>query len=353
NERIRLEGREISRQDFARLATRVRAEAETLLDQGRLETLPTFFEHLTAIALLAFSEKQVRLAILETGLGGRLDATTAARASIAAITPIALDHQEFLGQTLSQIAAEKAAIIRPGMTAIISPQPPAALEAILKHCADSGVQPRLDECAALIHGAEEMGRVRATFRTRHDVYENVLLALRGRHQVINASVTIQLAEALREHGFRIAREDIISGLETARHAGRLEWLAGSPAILFDGAHNVAGAHALREFLSEFVHAPLTLVFGAMRDKELDQIAAELFPLARRLILTAPANPRAAAPEALALAVPNGFDSSRIQLAANTGEALGLARRETPPDGVICITGSLYLVGEAQSILNSV
>ncbi|MDT5062655.1 MAG: dihydrofolate synthase / folylpolyglutamate synthase [Acidobacteriota bacterium] len=350
-ERIRINKQEISREDFARLTQRVRASAQGLLDEGRLETLPTFFEHLTAIALLAFSEMSVQLAILETGLGGRLDATTVAQAEIVALTPIALDHQEYLGETLGEIAAEKAAIIRPGVSAVVAPQSPEALDRILKRCAECGVAPRLHACEVKVLGADKGGHVRATFQTAEGSYENVLLGLRGRHQTTNAALAIALAETLRARGFSIPPQAIIAGLETSAHPGRLELRdEQQPAILFDGAHNVAGARALRDFLDEFIEAPITLLFGAMRDKDLAGIAATLFPIAQHLVLTEPSNPRAATLETLARLVPHGFDSSRIWLAPSAHEALSAARAQTPPGGIICVTGSLYLIGEVKSYL---
>jgi dihydrofolate synthase/folylpolyglutamate synthase len=350
-ERIRINKQEISREDFARLTQRVRASAQGLLDEGRLETLPTFFEHLTAIALLAFSEANVQLAILETGLGGRLDATTVAQAEIVALTPIALDHQEYLGETLTEIAAEKAAIIRPGVSAVVAPQSPEALDRILKRCAECGVAPRLHTCEVKVTGADKSGHVRATFQTAEGSYENVLLGLRGRHQTTNAALAIALAETLRARGFPIPHEAVIAGLETSLHPGRLELCdEQQPAILFDGAHNAAGARALRDFLDEFTKAPITLLFGAMRDKDLTGITATLFPIAQRLVLTKPSTPRAATLETLARLVPPGFDSSRIWLAPSPREALGAARAQTPPGGIICVTGSLYLIGEVKSYL---
>ncbi|HYE65051.1 MAG TPA: folylpolyglutamate synthase/dihydrofolate synthase family protein [Pyrinomonadaceae bacterium] len=349
-ERIQVNGREVTRVDFARLTTSVRDTARRLIAEGTFKTLPTFFEHVTAIALLAFSEARVQLAILETGLGGRLDATTAARAETIAITPVALDHREYLGETLGEIAAEKAAIIRPGVSAVVAPQPPEALEAILRRCAACAVEPRLDQCAVEVLGADAEGRLRATFETRQDRYENVRVGLRGRHQLTNASVAIGLAEALRERGFSISRAEIITGLESASHAGRLEMRRGRPAMLFDGAHNAAGALALRQYLDEFVDAPVTLIFGAMRDKDLSEIAAVLFPIANRLILTQPENPRAATLEMLKRAVPLRFDPSKVTLTTRVGEALAAALEQTPPGGLICVTGSLYLVGETQNIL---
>ena len=350
-ERIRFDGHEIEPHDFARLTYTVRETAIRLRDTGVIEALPTFFEHLTAMFLLGCPDAWSELAILETGLGGRLDATTAAGAQIVGITSIALDHQEYLGETLVEIAAEKAAVIRSGVTAaVIAPQVPEVLAVIERRCAEVGVTPRLSDCAVETHGAEDDGRLRVTFKTARDRYEQVLLGLRGRHQVINACVAIQLAEALCDCGFTISRADITAGLESARHAGRLEILENSPRILFDGAHNIAGAQALREYLDEFIKTPVTLVFGAMRDKDLSEIARILFPVARRLILTQPMNPRAATPETLAALVRASAASATITLAASVAEALVKALEQTPSDELICVTGSLYLVGEVQSIL---
>ncbi|HEY0083838.1 MAG TPA: cyanophycin synthetase, partial [Pyrinomonadaceae bacterium] len=315
--------------------------------------LPTFFEQVTAIALVAFREAEVELAILETGLGGRLDATTAAHAAVVAFTPIALDHQEYLGDTLPEIAAEKAAIIRAGAAAVVAPQTDAVRNVILARCRECGVAPRFTTGDIRIHGADASGRLRATFKTEADVYANVGLSLRGRHQATNAAVAIALAEVLRERGFQITRAAIIEGLETAAHAGRLELIAGEPSLLFDGAHNAAGARALRDYLDEFARgAPVTLVFGAMRDKDLEEIAATLFPAADKLILTRPTNARAAALDALArLVAARGLKGQPI-LAESPAAALRAAEACTPPGGIICVTGSLYLVGEVKSLIAS-
>lgn len=353
-ERIRTNGLEITERDFARLITSVRDAARRLVDQHELDALPTFFEHVTVAALVAFRERGVELAILETGLGGRLDATTAAGAFAIALTPIALDHQEYLGPTLAEIASEKAAIIRPGVTAaIVAPQPKEALEVILKQCAGNNVTPRLVRDSLSVVGADVSGRLRVNIKTASDSYENVLMGLRGRHQTENVAVAVALSEALRESGFIIPRDAVIKGIETAAHRGRLELWEGEPSLLFDGAHNIAGALALRAFLDEFVAGPITLLFGAMRDKALAEMAATLFPAASRLILTQPPNPRSATPEEIAsaaAATTSGIDSSRITLAPSLTDALKIARRVTPPGGLILITGSLYLVGEIMRML---
>jgi dihydrofolate synthase/folylpolyglutamate synthase len=350
-ERVRVAGREIARDDFARFATKVRAAAEEV--ERESNALPTFFEQVTAIALVAFREARVQLAILETGLGGRLDATTAALATTVAVTPVALDHQEYLGTTLAEIAGEKAAIIRAGVKAVVAPQELEVEEVIMRRCRESGITPRRATGEVEVEGECDEARLRVRLRTERDEYAGVCLALRGRHQLTNAAVAVALAESLAEDGFAITREHIIAGLETAEHAGRLELdTRSAPPILFDGAHNPAGARALRAYLDEFVSQPITMIFGAMRDKALEEIGAILFSAAHRLILTEPRSPRAATVEELLRAVPVPTASVTIALAPSSRDALALARAAAPPGGIICVTGSLYLVGEVKSILEN-
>ena len=210
-ERIRIGGQQISEADFARHATTVREVSERLVASGEIEAMPTFFEQLTAIALIAFRDAQIELAILETGMGGRLDSTTAVNAGVVAITAISMDHEKHLGDTIEKIAAEKAAIIRPGVTVVIGQQDPRALSVLLQRCEESGVQPIL-----AVPPSEPMR-----------------IGLRGRHQIDNAAIAFRLAESL-----SIPREAIVAGLENAQHPGRLELIDN---VLLDGAHNPAGA----------------------------------------------------------------------------------------------------------------
>lgn len=347
-ERIRVGGMEISHDDFARQATLVRCAAEQLITEKQIEALPTFFEQVTAIALSEFSDRRVALAILETGLGGRLDATTAVHAGTVAITSIALDHQQYLGDTLASIAAEKAAIIQPGVTAIIGKQPAEALDVILNHCQIKGVSPILDDVKLRVDNVTADGHLIATFETPKDEYRKVLVGLRGRHQLDNIAVAIRIAETLRERGFSIPSAAVVEGVAKAKHPGRLELWPGRPALLFDGAHNVAGAIALRAYLDEFIRSGITLVFGAMTDKNLEQMAAILFPVADRLVLTQPDSPRSATIEQLSeLAAAH---SKHIYRSESGKAAIEIAKEITPPEEVICITGSLYLIGELQEAL---
>lgn len=320
-ERIKVSGIDITREEFAACATHVREVSE------KLEALPTFFEQVTAIALLAFRNAGIELAILETGLGGRLDSTTAANANIVAITQIALDHQEYLGNTIASIAAEKAAIIRPGVQAVIGRQKyPEALNVMLERCIETGVTPIIVDDDLL------------------SIENEVTLALRGRHQIDNAAVAIHLAGLLRETGFDIPRAAIVRGLETAQHPARLELIEHRPAFLIDGAHNPAGAESLRAHLDELARRPLTLVFGAMRDKQLEQIGEILFPLADLLVLTTVRNPRSATVTMLE-PIAARYARGQILKSDDSSTALQIALANTRGEGMICVAGSLYLAGE--------
>jgi dihydrofolate synthase/folylpolyglutamate synthase len=199
-----------------------------------------------------------------------------------------------------------------------------ALGVLLRRCEETGVTPILDTD---MHG-----------------YEGVHLGLRGRHQVENAGVAIRLAELL-----DIPDTAIITGLETTTHPGRLELIQHEPAFLIDGAHNPAGAKSLRDYLNEFAARPLTLVFGAMRDKQLEQMAEILFPCADTLILTTIKNPRSASIERLQ-EVADRFARGRVLTNESSSAALRIAEAETPPEGLICIAGSLYLVGELRPLI---
>lgn len=333
-ERIKIDGVEIGEGEFARIASFIRETAEGLLAEGKLKYTPTYFEQVTAIALAAFAEAKVELAILETGLGGRLDATTAAEAEIAAITRIDLDHQEYLGDTIEEIAAEKAAIIgRQTKSIIIGPQEQRARMVIAARLGELKSETRW---SVQFVGKEDTPALPLGFPPER-------LGLLGGHQIENAAIAIRLAEALRMH-FEISDDAVRQGLVNARHPGRLEYIG---KFLLDGAHNIGGAKALREYLDEFEKQPITLIFGAMRDKDVAEFAKILWPRAERLILTQPSNPRAFTAEELGECVPNEVEAKNVWLTENVAEAVRLAEEMTPPGSMILVTGSLYLVGEVR------
>ena len=351
-ERIKIDGAEISEEDFARHATRIRAISEKFVEEKELEAVPTFFEQMTAIGISAFAEAKIELAILETGLGGRFDSVTATRAELVAITPIDYDHQQILGNTLTKIASEKAAIIREDTRVIVAPQTDEAKKVIIEKCREVGVEPIwASEKIQIKTPCAESGFpfLTGNFTTENGNYPDVILGMLGRHQFTNASLAISIAEALREKGFDITKEEIRAGLENAEHKGRLEFYRN---FLFDGAHNVAGAKALKDYLNEFIKQPVTMVFGAMRDKDLSEIAEILFPKAEKLILTEPENERAVKTAELVKFVPLNFKRKNIILSGTVKEAITAAKESTKETEVILITGSLYLVGKAQEIIKS-
>lgn len=331
-ERIRIGGEDISEEEFARLGTVVRETSEKLVADGQLGYIPTFFEQMTAIGLLAFAEASVELAILETGLGGRYDAVTAANAEIAAITQIALDHQEYLGDTIEKIAAEKAAIINVNTRSVIvgEQKHEQAMQVILDRCQAFGIVPSVVDMTVLSELISEPG-------------------LSGRHQRSNSETAVLVIQSLKDNYFNILPENIAVGLKKAKHPGRLEFQG---KFLFDGAHNTAGAEALREYLDEFAVGPITLIFGAMKEKDVAQIADILFPKAENIIFTQPKNSRAMSVEKLADFLPEKFDRDKAYMSEDVASAINTARRIVSENGRILVTGSLYLVGEVKKLLNN-
>ena len=352
-ERIKINGASISETDFAGHATRIREISEKLVEENELEAVPTFFEQMTAIAVSVFAEAEIELAILETGLGGRFDSVTATRAEIVAITPIDYDHQQILGNTLAEIAFEKAAIIRADTRVIVARQKHEANRVILGKCREVGVEPIFVSAELHIHKEiDEWGVFPFPLDTsvivNKKVYPHFILKMLGRHQYDNAALAIVIAETLNEFGFKVTGEDIKNGLEVAEHKGRLEYYGN---ILFDGAHNVAGAKALSAYLDEFIKQPLTIVFGAMRDKDLPEIAKILFPKATCLIFTKADNPRSMETAELMKFLPADFNMDNVYRRETVEEALWLAGW-CSMHGITCVTGSIYLVGEAQKLLNN-
>ncbi|HEV7699709.1 MAG TPA: folylpolyglutamate synthase/dihydrofolate synthase family protein [Pyrinomonadaceae bacterium] len=344
-ERVRINGVDINESDFARLATLIRSTAETLVESGTLEYTPTFFEQVTAIALLAFAEAKIEVAILETGLGGRLDATTAAKAEIAAITRIDLDHQKYLGDTIEEIAAEKSAIIHAGSRVVVGDQYFEALNVILARCDKLAIKPFADCFSDKLALDMRRGSVVAVFKTEREIYHDSDLGLLGWHQLENAKVAVMVAETLKyEFHLPIDREIVLEGLENARHKGRLEYQGG---YLFDGAHNVGGAKALVAYLQEFETRPITLLFGAMDDKPVADMLELLVPRAAKIVLTQPSNERSLHYDELLEAMPGDRTNETTFVTDSVANGLDIAEAVTPDDGIILVTGSLYLIGDVK------
>jgi dihydrofolate synthase / folylpolyglutamate synthase len=330
-ERIQIDGIEVTRDQFQRAFMVVHEIAETL----DLDCHPTYFEMVTAMAFWLFREMRVETAVFEVGLGGRLDATNVVEPALTVITPIDFDHEAYLGHTIEAIAGEKAGILKPGIPAVFARQRPEALAVLEARAAELGVPvTRADhfELRDLEIDARGSRFSVSQFRGLH-------CPLAGAHQVDNA-VTATLA--LQQLGVSPR------GIEDARWPGRLEQVAPNPDVILDGAHNPAGARALARHLQRFYsHRKIWMIYGAMRDKSIEEISAILFPIAQELIFTAPDMPRALRPEALVEIAGRG------EAAATISDALQLARSRADADDVIVITGSLFLVGEARSLFQSV
>jgi dihydrofolate synthase/folylpolyglutamate synthase len=347
-ERIKAGDRLISPDDFARVATLVRDASEALVAQGRLSAAPTFFEQVTAIAMLWFQERGVELAIFEVGLGGRLDATNIVEPAVATITSIDYDHQQYLGDTIVEIAAEKAAVIKPGSRAVIGRQAHNdATEMLMRRCIETGALPVFANEPQSVT-ASDLGRMTFDYESSKSHYSRIILGVRGRHQAENAAAAIETAELLSDAGFEITREAIIKGLRGVSWPGRLELLEGRPAMLLDGAHNLAGALSLRRYLDEFWKGELTLIFGAMGDKDIEGMATHLFDRAKTVVLTSVNDRRAARGPRLGKSALGGF--ANVIFTETVKQAVSWARSVTPPDALICVAGSLHLVGAVKQVI---
>jgi dihydrofolate synthase/folylpolyglutamate synthase len=347
-ERVRTAGETISEGDFALFATQVRDVSESLVRDGLLRSLPTFFEQVTAIALSYFRERRIDLGILEVGLGGRLDATNAVEPVVAVVNTVDYDHQAILGETIEEIAQEKAAIIKEGSRAVIGRQRyQVSTDVLMRRCLEVNVLPVFANEPVDI-SFNDYGRTTFDYESSKNTYRRVMLGLRGSHQAENAASAIEAVELLQDFGFSIPRESIIKGLREVRWPGRLELIDDRPAILLDGAHNPAGARSLRRYLEGFWRKPVTLVFGAMSDKDVEGMASELFGVASTLVLTRVRDVRAASTARLGKPA-LGF-SRNVIFTETVKQALSWARSVTQPDGLICVAGSLYLVGEVKRLI---
>jgi dihydrofolate synthase/folylpolyglutamate synthase len=339
-ERIRIEGVPVSREEFAGAFLTVHRANEELAAAGRLEHHTTYFETVTAMAFLLFRKHEVDMAVVEAGLGGRLDATNVLQPELAVITPIDFDHEQYLGSSLERIAGEKAGILKPGVPAVFSRQRPEARQVLHDRAAALGIETR---SATEYHVSDLRLHTRGSEFTaeRANTRVRIRCPLPGAHQVENATTAVAALECI-----GAGAPEIEAGIARTCWPGRLEVISERPEILLDGAHNPAGARALAEHMRQFYRGRrVWLIYGAMRDKSVDEITEILFPLADELILTAPNSHRAVRPEALAAAA----EPTRARVVPSAREALEFART-APADDVVLITGSLYLVGEIRALL---
>jgi len=339
-ERIRVQGQPISEARLIELTERAQRCV------GRLD--PTFFEFTTALAFLHFAEQAVDLAVVEVGLGGRFDATNTVSSSVSVITNIDYDHQQFLGKKIEQIAYEKAGIIKPNVPVVTAAARPAALKVIQRECRHHRVP--------LYRLGKEFSvqNIHPPLFDYHGIRQRLSelsCPLLGRHQFLNAALALAAVELLDQQGWPVKPDAISHGLSKTSWQGRLEVVREESLLILDGAHNPAGAAVLKEFFDEIKRKHsgrhLILVIGILKDKDIRAILRFLEPLADTVILTRPDDQRAAAPEDLLKRMRRPgkaviFD--RVPEAIQ--QALALAR----PEDFICVTGSLYAVGEAKAFL---
>jgi dihydrofolate synthase/folylpolyglutamate synthase len=367
NERIRVNEDEIGDDDFAELHGKVDRIAEKLVEATELPWHPSFFEMMTAIAFEYFAREKVEVAVLEIGMGGRLDATNVVEPRVSVIADISLDHQKFLGDTVGEIAREKVGVIRPGGVVVTLPQQPEANDVIGNTILDMGargvnavpyVPPVSPGSAEYLARTTERDKAGFVYRYPLAVLGEEILVetpLVGRHQLRNVALAIAAAVELGQQGFSgITAKSIERGVRETRWPGRFQVIGarpGWPEMVIDVAHNPAGAWALRSCLSErYEGRPLIFVFGAMRDKAISEMTEILFPLAEKVIATRPENPRAASPEEIQQAAAR--TGVEIESVEDVAGAVERARTVASNGAVVVITGSIYLVGEVMRLIGA-
>jgi dihydrofolate synthase/folylpolyglutamate synthase len=346
NERIRVNGEGISDADFAATLTHLREAVEELLAAGRIAAHPTFFECMTAMAFDFFARANVQFAVCETGMGGRLDATNILLPEVAVITQIDFDHENYLGHSMEEIAGEKAGIIKLGAR-VVSAAENLAARAVIRR--------RAGEQSAFLLEIERAYRVEDS-AVRGDCYSftavssdsgvriPIALSLPGRFQIRNALTAIAAVRLLADRGAPIDDAAISRGIATTVWPGRLERIAEKPEIYLDGTHNPAGAREINAFWeTHLAGRKIILIYGAMRDKAVDEIAGLLFPRASMVLLTAPAQSRSIS--APVLARMTSHYAQHIEVVPEPSRALERALELAAPEEVIFVTGSLYLVGD--------
>jgi dihydrofolate synthase/folylpolyglutamate synthase len=350
-ERFVIGEREVATADLEDAAATVQTTVERLIADGVLEALPTFFECATAIAFELFRRAEVELAVVEVGLGGRLDATNVITPMAAVITTIDFDHQDLLGESLESIAREKAGVIKPGIPVIVGPVDPGARAVIEARCREVGAE-LVDAGERVRVTASAPGRpgdTTVSLEAGEHRLNDVTLALRGRHQIGNATVAFCLMTELARLGERLDDAAMRAGLTDTRWPGRLErvrWRGSD--VLLDAAHNPAGARALAGYLREIGWTDTTLVVGVMRDKDVIGMLSALLPCCTTAVCTTPPTPRGLAAEALASIV-SALPSAPAHVLAipDPATAIGAACRNSAR---VVAAGSIFLIGPLRGIL---
>ncbi len=339
-ERMKVNGKEIEEEEIVELTEWLRRKIE----EAGVAPPFTFFDFTTAMCFLYFKQKMVDLAVLEVGLGGRLDSTNVVHPLVSVITNIGKDHEDVLGKGLKNIAGEKAGIIKEGRPLITAATQPTVLRLFSKICREKKAPLyRVGKDFRYLPSGEGSFHYEGLHRKLWDLSIN----LQGPHQLVNATTALGAIEVLDDLGYRVSNDAIVEGLKGVEWPGRLEMVSASPRVLLDGAHNPEGALALRDSLqNDFQFRHLILLIGIMKDKDIDSILNCLSPLADRIILTRPGTDRAAPPDLLKKAL--GRSGKKAEVIEDLKQAIDRGLSLTNGDDLLCITGSLYTVGEARS-----
>jgi len=348
-ERIRVDGRCISEDALADVIAAVKEHAEA--GAGDPWGPPTYFEVSVALALLHFLRERVTHAVIEVGIGGRLDATNACRPELSVITPISYDHMAVLGDTLAEIAAEKAGILRGGQDAVLAPQPEEAQRVLQETVARLGA--RVAQVGREIHitiTASTLDGVSFAVRTPRAIYPALQLPLLGRHQAVNSAVAIGAAEALSERrGGKLSADAIRAGLAALDWPGREEVIARRPLVIVDVAHNPASMQALRDTLRELApNRRIVLLFGMIAGHDPQETVPIIAPLAAEIIVTTPDHPRSHPATVVGEVVRRHAANVTVEPDRESAYSLALAR--TGADDALVVTGSFFLAGGARAWL---
>jgi len=342
-ERFRINGREMEPEIAAGLA----AELMNAVDPREP---PTFFEIVTAMALVHFARENVDVAVMEVGMGGRLDATNIIAPLVTVITNISLEHQDYLGKRLLDIAGEKAGIIKPGVPLITAVTQPPVIRLYESLCREKG--------APMTRLGRDV-RYRSTARGLHyygkkRVLHGLRPGLPGRFQARNAALALAALEALEDRGIRVEEEEIREGLSRVSWPGRMQLMAKDPAIVVDGGHNPRAVRALADAVPRaFSYRRLILVIGVMADKDIPAMMKEMVPVADYVVYTRPVYARAAAPETLERAAKENALETPGEIVPELRQALDRAKEIADAEDLILIMGSLFTAGEALSLLDPV
>jgi len=350
-ERIVINGEMISQAALARLITRAEPHIEKMSDDK-----PTFFEIFTALAFCHFVDEKVDIAVIETGLGGRLDSTNVLKPLVCGLTSISLDHTYQLGNTVGQIATEKAGIFKPNIPAISVPQTPEAKRALKRVAKETGAQLLFTgediEFSYRVESSRKEGcQARVCLTTPRSKFEHLPVPLLGEHQAINCGLALALLDQLKAQGLEVQDQQAIAGLARTYLPGRMEIIRTEPRILVDGAHNAASVQALIRAIGQHIpYDSMVMIFGCAADKDIGGMMDQIATGADKVVFTRSSNnPRAAKPEELA-EIYTERSGREAQVTENLTQALRVARSAVTREDLITITGSFYLVGEAKMIL---